>query len=175
MRLAGFVGRQLPCGYGQWAPADIISSITAPVSVTGTTAETNLAALRIPANSMGKNGIIEVRLLWSYTNSSNTKTFIHKLATVSGLIGGQFIAGNQAVTTTASSQGLLITRNNNATNAQISWAANPGVPFSTTGAALIAGSIDTTQDVYVNISALLASAAETVTLQRATAIVYYAP
>src|SRR5215469_13856736 len=46
-----------------------------PASVTVTVTETNLAALRIPAKTIGRNGALEVRMLWSYPHNANVKTF----------------------------------------------------------------------------------------------------
>jgi len=160
---------------GSAAPSgEVIVSTTGPVSLTGTTSRTNMVALRIPANSIGKNGAVEVKALWSYTNSSNAKTVETRLSPTPDT-GGSFAGGNLQVTTTATAQTLAIIRNNNATNSQIMWPANPAAPFGSATAANLTAAIDTTVDAYVCLNATLAVGTETITLQRATAVVFYAP
>jgi len=167
----GFVGRQFPAGSGlaKSTPEYTIST-TGSVSVTGTTTETNLASLKIPANSMGKNGVIELKCLWSYTNSANVKTHNYRWNNAPG--GGVSITSS-GPTTTAMAQAFLIIRNTNATNVQVTY-NTPLIPFGTSGGTPTTN-LDTTQDTWLNITGQLALSTEVLTLQRATAVVFYAP
>ena len=189
---AGQAGPDIPTPYGvlrgvapytwngsAWAPGsavaqDVVVSTTGPVSVTGTTSETNLASLRIPANSMGRNGVIEVRGLWSFTNSSNNKVINVRFGASPG-VAGALVSPNTAVSTTATAQSFVAVRNNNATNAQVAFGANQLTPFGSIAGANLPNVIDTTADSFININGTLALATETLTLQRATAVVFYAP
>src|SRR5215472_7999559 len=156
------------------APYNWSGTAWVPGSVTGTTAETNLASLRIPANSMGRNGVIEVRCLWSYTNSSNNKVINVRFGASPG-VAGALVSPNTAVTTTATAQSFVAVRNNNATNAQVAFGANQLTPFGSIAGANLPNVIDTTADSFININGTLALGTETLTLQRATAVVFYAP
>ena len=149
----------------------IVAATQGQTSVTGTTAETNLASLRIPAGSMGRNGHVEVKSLWSYTNSANNKTLGGRLSATGGNISGTSLGGAFA-TTTATAQILWVIRNNNATNSQTLWGAQPVTPFGSSANALLAPAIDTTQDTFINLTGTLALSTETLTLVHAYAVVF---
>src|SRR5215469_5579749 len=136
----------------------IVAATHGQTSVTGTTSETNLAALRIPAGSMGRNGHIEIKILWSYTNSANNKILAIRVGTT--------------VTTTATAQTLTIIRSNNATNAQTIYSFPPTTPFGSSTLATTTTALDTTADYYLNINGQLALSTETLTLLHAYAVVY---
>lgn len=56
-------------------PSYYLASLSAPVPLTGTQNETVLARIAVPANSMGKNGLINIESLWSAgANNANAKT-----------------------------------------------------------------------------------------------------
>jgi hypothetical protein len=144
-----------------------------PVTLTGIVPETNMVALRIPGGSMGPNGVIEVSVLWNYTNSANSKQAVVRFNQTAGVVGGSTWGPGLAVTTTASAQTKTIYRNNNATNVQAFFTtASPTAPFGTAATASGAGNVDTTQDAYVNISGNIVTAGETMTLVHAYAVVY---
>jgi len=152
----------------------IVAATQGQTSVTGTTAETSLASLRIPAGSMGKNGHIEVKALWSYTNSTNNKTLATRWApTAGGIVGVPVVFAT--TTTTATGQTLVVIRNNNATNAQNSYNATAFSPFGSSGNANVVGAIDTTVDMWVNLTGALALSTETITLVHAYAVVFPSP
>jgi len=48
--------------------------LTAAVALTGTTVETTLVTITIPAGLIGANGKVKLYPLWSTTNNANTKT-----------------------------------------------------------------------------------------------------
>ena len=157
--------------YGGGGGVSVVAT-AGPVSLTGSTSETNLAALKIPAGAIGKNGAVQIVTLWTYTNSSNNKTIIFRYANTSGTTTGALLGNNLVVTTTAAAQLLNIIHANNATNAQLSWNQAGNTPFNTGGVAAVALSVDTTQDSYININGILALGTETLTLQHAYAVVF---
>jgi len=153
----------------------IVIATTGPVTLTGVITETNFAALRIPANTIGKNGLVEVRTLWSYTNSANNKTFNVRFNPTVGAIGGGSLGPASTVTTTATAQGLQAFGNSGATNAQYSFNVQQVTPYGAAGTTLALGTVDTTADSYVNINGTIAAAGETLTLQHAAVVIFPVP
>ena len=151
----------------------IVAATQGQVSVTGTTSETNLASLRIPAGAMGRNGHIEVKALWSYTNNTDAKTVLFRLGTASG-IGGAALNVAPTLTSSATAQLMVVLRANNATNSQYAFPGSPAVPFGSTGA-MAPTSVDMTQDAYINLTGQLAVSTDTLTLVHAYAVVYPSP
>lgn len=136
----------------------------------GATTETNITSIRIPGGSMGPSGAIDLKCLWSYPNSANNKTFNVRFTTVSGSIAGGVVHGALVVTTTASTQTEIIIRNT-AVNSQVFWLASPTTPFGSAEVTVAATALDTTGDTYLNINAITASGAETITLNHCIALV----
>lgn len=144
-----------------------------PVAITGVTGSTFMASLRIPAGSMGPNGVCEVECLLSFTANANSKqvTINHSAAPTGG--GGVFnsltVTGSQASGST-----LFIIRNNNSAAAQIAMATPPiTAPFVALGAgAPMTGTLNTAVDTYVNIYCNPAVATDTITLQYAHLTIY---
>jgi len=149
----------------------IVAATQGQTSVTGTTAETNLANFKIPANTMGKNGHIEIKTLMSYTNSANNKTLLIRLSSSQAVGSGGLLAATTQ-SATATMQAMAVYRNNNATNSQIAYGAPIGQPFSSSTSASVTSAIDTTQDAWVNISGQLGLGTETLTLVHAYAVVF---
>ena len=157
-----------------YSSANIVAASSGPASVTGTTIETNLAALQIPANAWQPNGLVTLVTLWSYSNNTNNKTLTVRLTNLKGGTTGPVISSLATVTTTATAQTLYMVRNNSSPNAQLNFVSGTN-PFAVAGSTIIATTINTTQALYFNINATLANAADTVTLLHAYAVVYPAP
>jgi hypothetical protein len=154
------------------AGGGIVVATAGPVTLTGIVAETAMASLRIPANSIGPNGAVQITALWSYTNSANNKTMVIRFGSTAGAVGS-FTSNNLVVTTTATAQTLVILHANNATNAQSYFQQQPITPFSGSAtAAFLTSAIDTTADTFINIDGIVAAAGETLTLQHAYAVVF---
>jgi len=139
-----------------FTPGSVIAQSAVAVPHTGTTAETTLATITIPANAMGANGRIELDVIWSYTNSANTKTLRQKF-------GGTTIlstaVGASAVTRTSA-----VIANRNATNSQVAT-PNFSTSFGVSSATLTTMAIDTTAAVNIVLTAQLANSGETITLE----------
>jgi len=152
----------------------IVAATQGSVTITGVIGNTLMYSLRIPAGSMGRNGHIEVKMLWSMTSSANNKQALGGFNTAVG-VGGLTVPSSTwgAV---AGAQSMWVIRNNNATNAQITYGQIPATsPFGSGTLALSTGAIDTTQDTYVNIFGNSAGAGEVLTLVHAYAVVFPTP
>jgi len=127
------------------------------VPLTGTTAETVLATIALPANVLGPNGACKIFAHWSYTNSANTKTMRYRLGAAGAGIAGTSLYGFNR-TTQLSDAYVLAVGNRNALNAQLSHVV--GV----TGAKITAA-INTGAAFEIALTGLLAVAGETLTLE----------
>lgn len=128
-------------------------------SVTGTSSETALVSVSIPANTIGPTGILRLVSYWTYTNSANNKTLRARLSTISGTA---FFA--PVVTTTAAYMDQREIVNLSATS-QICKNAAGTSPFGPTSGAILSGSIDTTAATTLVFSGELANTGETITLR----------
>lgn len=138
-----------------------------PVSVTGTTTETTLATITVPANAMGPSGMVEVLPVFSYTGTAGAKICALKL-------NGTTIWTGSTGTSILQQKAWLSFHNSNSASAQV--ASNPsgntgGVGSGTT--AIIRTSFDSTQALTLTITAALASAADSATLEGYLARVTY--
>lgn len=123
---------------------------------TGDTNAATLATVTLPANSLGANGCVRITCVYSYTNSSNTKTTTVKL-------GGQVVM-NFGNTTTASIRLQTEIHNRNATNSQVLNAAG-GVNWGQTGGSPTTLSLDTTSNLSLTFNCQLANSGETIALE----------
>lgn len=130
-------------------------------SNTGGTTETTLATITIPAGAMGANGRIEVRALFSVTNSANTKTLRVRF-------GGTTFASS-AVTAVGSAPLLMNVANRNAANSQV---GTLGTGFGTASGAAITTAIDTTAAVNITITGQLGLGTEAITLESYQVLLY---
>ncbi len=137
---------------------NIIYQSGSTVALTGTTTETILATLTIPAGWLRTNGSVELaEALWSMVNNANNKTLRARL----GGIGG-FAFWSQTVTTAASARGMGRVQNANATNSQKSYS---GASFGSTTSAILTGAIDTSVAQTIVITGQLANAADSLSLE----------
>lgn len=138
-------------------PVIVVAQSGAAQTLTGSTSETTLATITIPAGVLGPNGQVEVEALWSCTNSANNKTCRVKFG------GTAFTSA--VLTTSAGVQTHTRIANRNATNSQVSLGATAVTGFGGTSATATTGAVDTTADVTLLLTGQLASAAETLTLE----------
>jgi len=130
-------------------------------AITGVTTEQNVAAVKVPANSMGPNGELRVTLLLSMTNNANAKTAGIRLNATAGAISGGSIF-QSSMPNVASAQLLGIVRNTGAANSQTGLQTIT-VPFGS-GAAQTSIAIDTTQPTWINVGIWPAVSTDTITL-----------
>lgn len=126
-------------------------------TVTGTTAETVLASVNVPGGLLWPGGMLRVTSLWSMTGSTNVKTFRNRY-------GGFDICGSRQIsagtTIAMSMQRMMFAR---AAAQQIAFAS--WNDLTTNASANLAGAIDSTVDQTLTITAQLALAGESVTLE----------
>lgn len=136
-------------------PSTVAQSAIA-ASVTGTLVATVLATVSVPANAMGKNGMLRITTTWSVTNSANNKTIVIRF-------GGTDISSN-AVTTVATYQEQRMIQNRNAANSQVFIFGG----FAYTGSPIGTLAKDTTAAQNIDIVAQLSNVGETITLEAYT-------
>lgn len=136
------------------------TGLTAPAD----TNENILASFYLPANLLGKNGVMRITTEWSCTNNANVKTTRVRFGNVSGVIVQQG--------TLANSQSAIVTSkltNRNATNAQLlSWTsvASTGLgAASNVSSYLQTSTADTTADRLFVVTAQKATAGDTLVLE----------
>ena len=136
----------------QWI---VIAKSGVAVPLTGTTSETTLATITIPAGAMGANGLIRVSSVWSYTNSANNKTLRCRF-------GGTSVAASIFTTTTSAPLNCLIANRNSASSQVVGLASGL---FAATNTTLTTPAINTANAVDITLLGTLASGSETITLE----------
>jgi len=143
---------------GTWR---VLARSAVAASVTGSTSETTLASVTIPANAMGANGVLRISAEWSYTNSANNKTLRTRLGGLSGAVFDTIVP-----TTNAYQRRQCEIKNRNAANVQLGPPSGfAGGGWGTATNAVATGALDTTVAQTLVLSGQLASAGETITLQ----------
>ena len=133
-----------------------IFSLSAPVSLTGSTSAVTLATITIPAGLLGANGKLKIYPLWATTNNANVKTL---RATFGGSICTTMTSQNSP-----NNSGLVIIRNTNSESAQkcsSGLVAGIGASFGS----IAATTIDTTAATNITITGQLAVGTDTLTLE----------
>jgi len=146
----------------------VLAASAVAVPLTGTTTETALATITIPAGALGANGWVEIEHAWSYTNSANNKTERVRLG---GLAGTAF--HSTVATTSASLRAHTRIANRGVANSQFGFVA--AASFGGSSAASVTGAIDTSAAQDIVISGQLANTGETITLESYTVKLYPRP
>lgn len=129
------------------------------VSLTGTTTETVLATVSVPAAFLGPNGLLLGTALWSFTNSANMKTLRVRL----GGIGGTVIDSATPTTQTSQRRGFEV-NNRNSQTSQVTCGTGSTGGWGPANAP-VTPAIDTSAAVDVVFTGQLANAGETITLE----------
>jgi len=131
-------------------------NLTAAVALTGTTSETTLLTVNIPASLIGASGKVKMYPLYSMTNNANAKSLRVKL--------GGSMAFYTAVSNSSHSSALVIIRNIGSESVQksstsvVSGLGNIGVALTTLA-------IDTSVATTITVTGQLANSADTMTLE----------
>ncbi len=140
----------------------ILAQSGVAVPLTGTTSETTLASIVLPARALGKNGALRIVTLWSMTSSANNKTPRIKL-------GGTTFVAPVYGTGVTSLQHFAMLRNRGAANSQVAHASTTQNVFGAgAGSAVTTGAVDTAADQPLVITGQLALGTETLTLEAFT-------
>ena len=133
-----------------------IFSLSAPVSLTGSTSVVTLATITIPAGLLGANGKLKIYPLWATTNNANVKTL------------RAIFSGSTCTTMTSQSvpnnSGLVIIRNTNSESAQ-KCSSGLVAGIGSSGGSIASITIDTTAATTLVISGQLAVGTDTLTLE----------
>lgn len=147
----------------RWAPVNgqiQLASVAANASVTGTTTNTQLYEVIVPAGLMSPNGQLEIVSAWSYTNSANNKT----LRLYFGLFGfAAYISRGE--TTTTSCQYYTTIRNSNSLTSQVGLNGATAGGIGASSNTIPTSNRDTTQAQSLLFGAQLAVGTETITLK----------
>lgn len=148
-----------------WKPLNpIIWQGGGPFSHTGDTNAVQLVSQLIPPGLMTANSALRITTLWDFPNSANNKTMKVQLSSTTGTAGAGTSYLSQVVTAFATNSVQTNIRNANATNAQVGFSSS-GNSYSISGGSKVTSALDFTGNVYVNIEAQLASAAETINME----------
>lgn len=143
---------------GAWR---VLAASAVAVPHTGSTAETTLAAIAIPAGAMGANGIVRIEAMFTAASNANSKTAILRF----GGTGGVAVMST-AWTTQVQARFARTIANRNAANSQVVGSHNNSGGWGTGGGgAITTGAIDTASTVDLLIRGQLANAADTITLE----------
>lgn len=142
----------------RWVPLgpQVLGRSAVAVPHTGDTAEFTLATIAVPANLMGLSGELRVTARYSFTGSTNTKTFRTRLG------GTQFTAPGTATASQIGFVNQCLIMNRNSAALQLGVGDSSGLGgFSVS----YTGTVDTTAAQNITITGQLASAGETITLE----------
>lgn len=134
----------------------VLAQSGAAVALTGSTAETTLATIPIPAGALRQHGRLRLWLATTTTNNANAKTLKAKL-------NGNLIGGSLALASTASQSVEVDVVNGRVPNSNYgNISAAIGATVSNQDAAL---TVDTTQAMTLTITGQLGTSTDTLTLQ----------
>jgi hypothetical protein len=144
----------------------IVAASGAAVADPGnTTAETTMATITIPANSMGVNGSLRIMTTWSTTNNANAKTVRFRLG---GASGTQFATVNIASALSADVSRMIQNRNSASSQVGNISATSVGAFGVTSGNAVVTATVDTTAAVDLIISIQKGTGTDSTVLERYT-------
>lgn len=132
------------------------------INHTGTTSETVLATVTIPASYIGANGRVRITTSWSYTSSANNKTMRARFGLSGAGTGGTAYLQIQTATGTNFNDVREIC-NRNSASSQVGKGTFSS--FGTSTNSPTTSSIATTSDTEIAITGQLASSGETLTLE----------
>lgn len=135
----------------------ILAQSAVSTSHTGDLVETTLATVTVPALAMGPNGRIEIVSEWSFPSSSNSKTLRIKF--------GGVIYMSMGLTTDTTLRQFTSISNVNSNSSQKGYATGLAGGFGVSSGTIATSAIDTSASQDITFTALLASAAETITLE----------
>ena len=133
-----------------------VFSLSAPVSLTGSTSAVTLATITIPAGLLGANGKLKIYPLWSTTNNANAKTLRLN-------IGGS-LCSTMLSQSVPNNSGLLIIRNTNNESAQ-KCSSGLVAGIGSSSGSIAAPTVDTTAATTITITGQLAVGTDSMTLE----------
>jgi len=144
----------------------ILQQSSVPVSLTGTVSETVLATVVITPNMMGQNGRLRLTAHYSYTNSANNKITRFRFG------GAQ--AQSSTLTTSTQVRNQIEIANRASLSSQIVSIPGLNGGFGVTTTAVLTLAVNTGANTNATLTAQLAAAGETITLESYVVEAYYA-
>lgn len=136
----------------------VLAASGVAAAVTGTTSETALATITVPAGAMGANGVLRITTQWTTTNSANTKTLRTRFG---GMSGTAFQSTGATASATFRHQVEIHNRNN--VSAQVGM--SPSASWGGSGGSATTGAINTASAQSIVLSGQLSNSGETITLE----------
>lgn len=149
-------------GFRPKSGVTVLAASSAAVSCAADTAENTLATITIPPGAMGIDGILRITAQWTFTGSTNSKTWRVRFSTLAAQDNGTTSAS------VTSLRSMTEIRNVNAANAQKSSSYSLTIAGSAPSTAPGTAAIDTTAAVTMTITGQKGSAGETLTLDSYT-------
>jgi len=140
----------------------VLAQSNTAASHTGSTVETVLATVTLPANTLSANGSLRVTPLFSKSGTAGTAQVKVRFGGTSGTL---YLNHSVSATTTLDQSGPIYIRANNATNAQKGFPATNIAQQGAVTNAMVTSAEDTTANVDIVFSAQLGNAADTVSLE----------
>ena len=164
-RQVGTTRSRLAAQIGGFTPRVLGASGAGSAALTGTTSETILGYVNIPAGLLGPNSAIEVDTVWDVTGTGGTWDAIVRLVagTSAGTLAGTALL-NSAVTAGNKVRWNGLICNANSLSSQFLF-ARAVAAFTSSTAALGTSAIDTAAAFTLSINGKLASAGDSLTLK----------
>lgn len=134
------------------------------VTHTGTTAKTAVLTLPIKAGNMGPNDCYICLIMWSVTNNANLKTVDVDFGATNIL--------NIAASSQSGQQVMIMVQNRNSLSSQLSNQLVVSALYGSSGNPLVTLTENTGNDLNLVISATLASAADSFSIENATPYIW---
>lgn len=136
----------------------LAGSAAGTTPLTGTTDETAVVSIAIPAGAMGPNGILRITLTLSYTSSANNKTFRLRFGAANDLSGTAFLQRTE--TTLRRFSDVRSIMNRGSASSQIGSTGVGNGAFGSFNVANVTSAVNTAQTSYLIISGQLANSGE---------------
>ena len=133
-----------------------IFSLSAPVSLNGSTSVVTLATITIPAGLLGANGKLKIYPLWATTNNANIKT-------LRAIFGGS-TCSTMVSQSVPNNSGLLIIRNINSESVQ-KCSSGLVAGIGSSAGSIASPTVDTSAATTITITGQLAVGTDTMTLE----------
>lgn len=146
-----------------------IKRVNTQIALTGTTTETTIDTIVIPANTLLANGRFELDLLLSCNANANIKRLrVRTAAPAGGSVVGSLTVSTSTTVSARFSFGFV---NQNSTGSQKTTGLGGG-SFGESAAAPSTFALDTTQDITLYLTGLLANTGDNITIESYIAQVY---
>lgn len=156
---AGFICAvdQFDLDKSEFGIAFVLARSAVPVQLTGTLAETQMAAVSVPGGLLGPNGWVRVSSWWSATNNANAKQVKASFA------GTQFFSASNGNWQAYGMQSVIANRGNEAV--QVSPPVNVNLTQAVMAQPMRTYAIDTAADQVLELRGMLANVADVLTLE----------